>query len=71
MKPQPIAADQTTPTKLLRKPAVLERVPMSDTTLWRRVKDGGFPAPVKISTNAIAWRESDVDHWIESRKERA
>jgi predicted DNA-binding transcriptional regulator AlpA len=67
MKQQPIAADQTPTTRLLRKPAVLARVPMSDTTLWRRVKDGGFPAPVKISTNAIAWREADIEQWIAER----
>lgn len=55
------------PPRLLRKPAVLARVPLSDTTLWRRVKDGTFPAPVRISTNAVAWREADVDRWINER----
>ena len=54
--------------KLLRKPAVLQRVPVSDTTLWRRVKDGTFPAPVRISTNAVAWRETDIDEWIANQK---
>ena len=55
-------------TTLLRKPAVLERVPVSDTTLWRRVKDGTFPKPVRISTNAVAWRSTDIDEWIANQK---
>lgn len=64
-----IAADS--PTRLLRKPQVLARVPWSDTTLWRRVKDGTFPAPIKISENCVAWRERDVNAWIEERAEAA
>lgn len=59
--------DAGLPTKLLRKPAVLERVPWSDTTLWRQVKAGNFPAPIKISANAVAWREADVEQWIADR----
>jgi len=63
MKTQPIAADHVA-TVLLRKPSVLARVPFSDTTLWRHVKDGTFPAPIKISKNAVAWREADIEAWI-------
>jgi len=55
-------------TTLLRKPAVLARVPVSDTTLWRRVRDGSFPSPVRISKNAVAWRSTDIDEWIANQK---
>ncbi len=65
MKQQPISPDQAA-SGLIRKRTVLSRVPFSDTTLWRRVKDGTFPKPIHISTNAIAWREADVEAWIRS-----
>jgi prophage regulatory protein len=65
MKTAAITPDRIT---LLRKPAVRQRVPLSDTTLWRRVKDGTFPKPVRISTNAVAWRETDIDDWIAKQK---
>jgi len=68
MKTQDVSTT-TTPTRLLRKPTVIDRVALSDTTIWRRVKDGTFPAPVKISVGAIAWRESDIEAWIASREE--
>lgn len=55
------------PTRLIDKPQVLARVPWSDTTLWRRVKDGTFPAPLRISANRIAWREADVEAWIAAK----
>jgi prophage regulatory protein len=53
--------------KLLDKPTVLERSTFSDTTLWRRVRAGDFPAPIRISPGRVAWRESDVNSWIEQR----
>jgi len=56
---------QTT-TRLLRKPAVLASVGFSNSELYRRIKEGSFPAPVKLGVRAVAWRESDVDHWIKS-----
>jgi prophage regulatory protein len=42
-------------------------VPFSAATLWRRVKSGEFPAPVKLSARVTAWRLSDVHAWMESR----
>jgi prophage regulatory protein len=54
--------------RLIRKTDVLARVPFSDTTLWRAVRAGRFPAPVKIGSHAVAWRERDVIRWINSRR---
>jgi prophage regulatory protein len=42
-------------------------IPFSHATLWRKVKDNQFPAPVKLSTNVTAWRVEDVRNWIASR----
>lgn len=35
-------------------------VPFSPATLWRKVKDGTFPAPVKLSERVTAWRVEDT-----------
>ena len=40
---------------------------ISQPTIWRMRRAGTFPQPVKISPNRIAWRESDVRAWIDSR----
>lgn len=42
-------------------PSVL---PFSATTLWRRVKDKTFPAPVKIAPRCTAWRVGEVRAWL-------
>jgi prophage regulatory protein len=57
------------PTRLVKKPTVLARMTWSDTTLWRRVRDGSFPQPIRISPGRVAWRESDIEAWITARAE--
>lgn len=43
-------------------------VPFSAPTLWRRIKAGEFPAPVKLSNRVTAWRVEDVRGWMNQRK---
>lgn len=42
-------------------------IPFSAPTLWRRVKDGSFPAPVKLSPGVSAWRLRDIEAWQRAR----
>jgi prophage regulatory protein len=39
-------------------------LPFSRTTLWRRIKDGSFPSPVKLSPGCTAWRVEEVRAWM-------
>lgn len=49
----------------LRQPQVLSLVPISKSTLWRRVRARTFPLPVKLSERITAWRADDIRAWIE------
>lgn len=49
---------------LVRREKVLEVVPISLALLKRKVDAGEFPAPVKISGRAVAWRVEDVRAWL-------
>ena len=51
-------------TGFLRQPQVLVFVPISRSTLWRRIQAGTFPVPVKLSARVTAWRAEDVRRWI-------
>ena len=53
---------------LLAPLTVYERTSLSRSTVWRMVRAGAFPAPVKISENRIAWNSLAIDNWIESRQ---
>ena len=53
--------------KVLRLPTVLERIGLSKSTLWRLIKDGEFPEPIKLGPRATGWLEEEVEAWIKSR----
>lgn len=41
-------------------------VPLAKTTIWRKVGEGTFPPPVKVSANVTAWRSEDIAKWVEN-----
>ncbi len=53
--------------KLIRLPQVRELTGLGRSTLYARIKSGGFPAPVNIGVRAVAWRADAVIAWIDSR----
>ena len=55
-------------TRLIRLRSVLDRTALSETTIWRERRAGRFPEPIRISPGAVAWRESDIEEWIENRR---
>jgi len=42
-------------------------IPIDHSTLWRWVKLGHFPRPVKIGPNTTAWQTQAVFDWIKSK----
>jgi prophage regulatory protein len=60
------SADQARP-RILRKPQVLARLGLSDTTLWRLMRAGKFPRPLRLSPGSVGWLADEVDAWIAAR----
>jgi prophage regulatory protein len=54
--------------KLLSWPELRALVPLSRSTIWRRVRDGRFPAPLQISPGRVAWWGDDILAWITAQK---
>ena len=42
-------------------------IPWSAATLWRKIKNGEFVAPVKLSQGVTAWPVDAVRAWIHAR----
>jgi len=63
--------DMTSPRndspRLLRLPEVQHRVGLRRSEIYRRVRLGAFPRPIRLGTNAVAWLESDLDAWVAQR----
>ncbi|MBL5906122.1 MULTISPECIES: AlpA family transcriptional regulator [Serratia] len=55
-------------SKLLKIKEVLNRCAISRATLYRLIEAKRFPYQVSLTgSRAIAWREEDVQRWIEER----
>lgn len=46
-----------------RPKAVCAQYPISPASLWRKVKNGSFPKPVKLSEGITAFKILDLAEW--------
>jgi prophage regulatory protein len=51
----------------VRLPTVKERTGLSESTIYRLVRAGTFPAPRKLGAHAVGWKAFAVTTWCESR----
>jgi len=52
----------------IRQKQLLGHLAFSAPTLWRKVKAGTFPKPVKLGKKMTAWRWEEVQAWMETQK---
>lgn len=43
--------------------SLAQRFEVSRTTIWRWVKAGTFPKPVKLAGGTTRWRTEDIEAW--------
>jgi prophage regulatory protein len=58
------------PDRILRRKEVEHRIGLSCSALYRRIAAGTFPAPLDLGGNAVGWRESTIEHWLDTRPAR-
>lgn len=51
-------------TRLIPADEVVQILGISRPTLYRGIKAGTLPAPVKISTRRVGWRSTDIDRLV-------
>jgi len=54
--------------RLLRTRELAEKLNLSSATVLRRHKLGTMPPGFLLSSNALRWRESEIDAWLESTR---
>jgi prophage regulatory protein len=55
--------DRTEKITFIRLPAVMARTGLSRSTIYQKIQQGCFPAPVKLGPRASAWIESEIERW--------
>jgi prophage regulatory protein len=51
----------------LRLPEVKKVTGLSRSSIYLRIKDGHFPAPVRLGGRAVGWIEEEVASWERDR----
>lgn len=62
--PGQINWDNLPDSALIRERQLMPLLPFSHATMWRRVKEGTFPKPVKIGRTMTAWEWGKVRRWL-------
>jgi prophage regulatory protein len=62
-----IGANPATPERFLRLSEVRNRIPFSRSTIYRLIGESKFPRSYNLGEHARAWRESEINEWIQSR----
>ena len=56
--------------RVIGQKELLQRIPVSRTTLWRMQRDAGFPKAIRLSTNRWdGWRPRSTRGWHRDREE--
>ena len=53
---------------LMRLPQVIAATGLSRSTIYKMIKAGEFPRPMKLGGKINDWRGKDISNWIESQR---
>ncbi len=55
--------------RLVRYPSLVELgIVRNRVTLQRWIRELGFPKPIRLGPNSVAWRWDAVEKWLEARE---
>ncbi|WP_426056602.1 helix-turn-helix transcriptional regulator [Janthinobacterium sp. PSPC2-1] len=63
--PEPPAAPTLNEERFIRLAEVLAICGKSRSSIYEGIKEGTFPAPVKLKGRSSAWLKSEIRHWMQ------
>jgi len=54
-------------SRIVRLPTVMRMTGLGRSTIYRMIARQQFPGPVRIGDRAVAWRQDELDSWINAR----
>ena len=52
---------------ILRLPQVINATGLPRSSLYAKIAEGEFPAPIKLGQRSVGWSAAEVEAWIDSR----
>jgi prophage regulatory protein len=59
-----MACQQNVSALLIRLPGVCALVGLSKSQIYRLIRAGEFPAPIRLGANSVAWSQSQISDWV-------
>ena len=53
--------------QILRLPQVINATGLPRSSLYAKIAEGEFPAPIKLGQRSVGWSAAEVEAWIDSR----
>ena len=53
--------------KFIRLPEVISRTGYRRTSIYDKITEGTFPAPIKLGPHAVAWVAEEIEKWMDAR----
>ena len=53
--------------ELIRRPDVQAMTGLSCAGIYKLMRQGRFPEPLKVTTRAVRWRRSELEAWLAAR----
>lgn len=63
--------DSQSERRILRRREVEARCGFKRAHLYKLIRDGKFPRPIRIGVRAVGWNSLDIDRWIAERLQQA
>ena len=57
--------------KILRLPSVKALTGLSRSTIYLRISNNEFPAPISLGARAVGWIESEIEAWLSAQVEKS
>ena len=50
--------------RIIRREEVTRLTGIARATLYKLIKEGKFPAPLRLGERSVGWRLADIDKWL-------
>ncbi|HAV5345726.1 TPA: AlpA family phage regulatory protein [Acinetobacter baumannii] len=57
--------------RISHKPASKGLLNVAESTFWKMIRRGDFPAPIYLTASMPTWTESQINEWLEQKGYKA
>lgn len=56
--------------RFIRLDELISKTGLGRSTIYRMMDNGEFPKPISLTSNKVAWLQSEVNNWMQSKVEQ-